>query len=337
LTRTERQQELAILEQLKDTSLSEQYRGRLRADLETLHESIKTRKNAKANGKPPDELPPQREDFSSDKEWEVACELHRLTLTAKAAEKKLDSDRTSLSGRLTAERELKRVAKRRAELLPPREEVPAPVQSVTEENRQNERLAQLCNPKKSTEDLFNSRNLAAYMYGPHSAECKGVEVELENRGVDWRFWLLSENDSSIMHLYPNRPAAERLIVEVRRNRPQTQPTVTTNPSPRAAPPPTPAQKESRQHWQNQHGSWEDKKTAVTSLPAVQASREVAYQISDGCMFYPDGTKADEPLPLGTRVFPVSAPPSYVRGSGDVAGWQINVIVGCWVPAGSQRA
>lgn len=338
MTRTERKQELAILEKLKDTSLSEQYRGRLRANLATLHESIKARKNAKAIGKPSDELPPQQKDFETVKEWNRATELFRLDLLEKACQRKLDSPKASLSGLQNAERELKRISKRRADLLPPREEIPAAVPSVTEEDRQNERLAQLCNPKKSTEDLFNSRNTAALMYGPISAECKGVEVELESRGVDWQFWCLSENGSSVMHLYPNRPAADRLIAEVKRYR-RPEPVTNTSPSPRPDRPPTPAQKESREHWQNQHGSWEDKKTAAVPLPAaVKPTRDTAYRLPDDFIFWADGTRAEEPLPQGTRLFPISPPPSYVRGSGDVSGWHINELVTCWVPsAGRHRA
>jgi hypothetical protein len=332
LNRIERQQEQAILDQLKDASLSEKYRGRLRADLETLHESVKARKNAKANGKPPDEIPPQEKDFETAEEWSRATELFRLGVLEKACNRKLDSAKTSFSGLQKAGKELKRIAKRRAELSPPPETADP---TVNEEERQNARLAKLWDPKKSTEDLMNSRNMAACFWGPHSAACKGVEVELESRGCDWKFWCLSKNGSSVMHMYPNRAAAERLLTEVSRNRPE--PVTNTSPSPRPDPPPTPAQKESREHWVNQYGNWEDKKSPAL-LAAVEPSRDTAYQLSDGFIFWADGTRAEEPLPQGTRVFPISAPPSYVRGSGDVSGWQINVIVGCWVPsAGSQRA
>jgi hypothetical protein len=345
-TKNESQQRREIRDRLKgDPTLSEKQRGKLRSDLQQLRETARTREKenaavtqaAKEAKAIKETKPPQREDFPSDKEWRTATELFRLDLLEKSCQRKLDSPRTSFSGLQNAGRELRKIEKRRAKLLPP---PPEETGKTDDKIHAESFLDQLWNPNQSVESLFNSRNVAACFFGEHSAPTKGVEYELEQRNVDWRFWCLPivKGSSSLMHLYPNRAAAERLKEEIKRNRHEktvmnTSPSPNTaSPSGRPAPPPTPAQKESREHWTNQHGSWEDKKTPVAVMPppAVQPRRDTAYRLPDGFVFWADGTRAEE-LPAGTRVFPLSPPPHYIRDSGVITGWQINESFMVWVP------
>jgi hypothetical protein len=211
MTRIERRHKLYLEERLKE-ELSEHVRGSLRAQLQSLRETVRARQQVRDTAKLQTQTPqpPQRKNFPSDKEWETATELFRLDLTEKACLKKLDSPKTSLSGLQTAERELKRIAKRRAALQPPK-----PVKETV----------QIDSPVDwdsiDDEELLNQRNVAAAfaLFSPddrdeHLAAQTEIEIELDNRGVDWKFWC----SGHLLHLFPNRKQADKLSGLLKRNR-----------------------------------------------------------------------------------------------------------------------
>lgn len=221
LTKSERHQELGILARLEDKTLSEQKRGMLRHDLQRLRESAKARRHAKYVKS----LEPRRDDYETEKDWEVAVELRRLDVMEKAAEKKFDSRLTSFSGLQNAERELRRISKRRKELLS-QSEIASIGYELSELSKSMRTTKKTLNappkdPTPTVEQLFNSRSIAVCFHGEHSTEAKEVEYALENRQVDWRFWCLpvTKSSGSLIHLYPNRKAAEKLRAEILRNEP----------------------------------------------------------------------------------------------------------------------
>jgi hypothetical protein len=214
MTRTERQQEKGILLALQDKSLSKHQNARLRTDLQNLRdsarESAKARKAKKSIVNNVDEVQaPQRKDFSTDDEFTTATKLHYLALSELAAKKKLDSEKTSLSGRQNAERELRQIAKRRKALQP------IPVKEIVHIET-SVYLASL-----EDEDLLNQRNVSACFaeYLPDGkdtffAGLQDIEAELDRRGIDWRFWCFG----GLLHLYPNRKQADKQVQAAKRNR-----------------------------------------------------------------------------------------------------------------------
>jgi len=210
MTRIERRHKLYLEERLKE-ELSEHVRGSLRAQLESLRQTIRARQQARDIAKLQTQTPPpQRTDFSTDEEWETATELFRLDLDETAANLKLDSSKTSFYGRQAADRELKHIAKRRA-ALQPLPQVPATVHIETP----------ISLDSIDNEELLNQRNTAAAFadFFPDDKDTfltglKEIETELENRGIDWKFWC----SGHLLHLFPHKKKAEKLAQELKRNR-----------------------------------------------------------------------------------------------------------------------
>ncbi|HUC42240.1 MAG TPA: hypothetical protein VL913_00710 [Candidatus Micrarchaeaceae archaeon] len=197
-----------ILKRLSDPTLSEQSKGALRSQLESLRETSLARAREKRR-QHEERLAaanlPKRENFATESEWLEARELFRLGLTEKACHRKLDSPRTNLRARVEAEKLLERIAKRKAELqarMGP-EAIPVSQTDLTQSPIRRPHQS------KSVEDLFNSLGWAMGNFFPDAILAEEIKNELGCRGVDWAFW----RQPNMLRFYPNRAEAENFLEE----------------------------------------------------------------------------------------------------------------------------
>jgi hypothetical protein len=107
-----------LQKQLKNAG-SEIARGRLRESLQRIRNAALARANERAKRKADREAEasrPKRENFATDSEFADALELFRLDLSEKAANRVLNSGRSSLRARIQAEHKLEEIAFRRLKL-----------------------------------------------------------------------------------------------------------------------------------------------------------------------------------------------------------------------------
>jgi|ERR1700735_1420929 hypothetical protein len=326
ITKSEPERELARerIQQLRDASVA-------RAKLNAIQG--KDVMQPADEPKPEVALPvkPLREECESDEEFQQRLEFWQLVLNDRAAQKVLDSLDSRHSARESAQRTIRKSAKRRREMQPEASIVicgkPAPSDAVEDDRPEAERNPFKSRYKKDSEDYqraFREWEAACQLYDYLASE---GELQRENPEA-YAAKKQAEEIADTERRRKNVCCCESFCGGVRCFNQHPQKEIESEPFIAS-----PLQKET---WNAQSQKFARERGEIVDpkpTPVVEPKRrDVACKIVlDGSMVWSDGSPCPVPLPPNTQIFNAPTPPSYVEGSGKVPeGFELDFMSMCWV-------
>jgi hypothetical protein len=304
-----------------DDAVTKRQRAMWRKQVLTIERAAHKRETAPSDGGTPK---PTLEEFDGDEDaYQEALELWRIGQDERLAHAVLDNAGSTFTARENANRTLRRCQKRRQEIEPLANDdsrlrdddgIPVPAPNQHDERPWAERFPY--------QDLQKSRFVTSDEARQHHKNLCACIDEFERIGKmspeqQKSFWDKQESDR---------------ITRMEQQNLEDQESSAPKFNPRSIK--TPLELET---WKRQSEHFARLRGEIVDVPQLQTieqpRRHVAFQLSDGFLFWGDNSACPTPLPAGTTIHRASNPPNYRSDENEKripAGWRYDFLNFMWV-------